>query len=259
MNPLKVLGNHIKMMIARAVISAVNDSGQAQMVSVQLLDNESRSEIERVQQFGFTSRPHPDAVGVVIFQNGNRSLGWMVGENDRRYRPRDLQPGDCVMYSDQDQPDGAHRIELTRNRLTLLRGAIRQSNFENMFDISSETHTITAAQNINQFAGGNVGISANNAVNIEGTSTTVRGFSVFIESRLGGTLTIRNAAQSILFQILSTVARVTGAFQVIGTSTFDGNVTINGNIVVNGTVTSTGNMNTTGGNMQRNGVNYNHP
>jgi len=87
--------------VARCVVSLVNDGTKMQTLQVELLKREIRDNIERVQNYGFTSHPHPGAEGVVVFVGGNRDLGLCVAVEDRRYRLVGLQQGEVAIYTDE--------------------------------------------------------------------------------------------------------------------------------------------------------------
>jgi phage gp45-like len=95
--PLK---NRVANMIARAVVSVVDDSKKIQIVQLDLLEGETRSEIERLQEYGFTSNPRPGAEAAVIFVGGRRDHGLCVAVDDRRYRVKDLGAGEVAVYND---------------------------------------------------------------------------------------------------------------------------------------------------------------
>lgn len=101
---LQPLSRKISNMISRAVINLVNDSEGIQIVQIGGYANEVLDNIERFQNFGFTSVPKkPDASGVaeaiVVFPAGLRSHGIVIALDDRRFRPTDTEEGESVMYS----------------------------------------------------------------------------------------------------------------------------------------------------------------
>jgi phage gp45-like len=55
-------------MLARAVVSLVDDGTGIQTVQVSVLDGETRGDLERFQNFGFTSRPSAGAEAAVLFR-----------------------------------------------------------------------------------------------------------------------------------------------------------------------------------------------
>lgn len=104
------LSRRVRLMVGRAVLTAVNDAGGLQTVQVKLLADEVRDGVERMQQYGFTSVPLPGAEGVMVSVGGSRDHGIVIAMDDRRYRIKGLQPGEVALYTDEDKQDHKHRI-----------------------------------------------------------------------------------------------------------------------------------------------------
>lgn len=104
--PLK---RRVLLMIGRAIIQLVDDSGGIQVVQLVALDGEILDRVERFQEYGFTSVPHPGAEGALTAVGGDRSHGLLVAVEDRRYRLKGLAGGEVAIYDDQDQ-----KVHLTR-------------------------------------------------------------------------------------------------------------------------------------------------
>jgi phage baseplate assembly protein V len=85
-------------MLARAVVSLVDDGTGIQTVQVSVLDGETRGDLERFQNFGFTSRPSAGAEAAVLFVGGHRDHGIVVAVDDRRYRVTGLEEGAACVY-----------------------------------------------------------------------------------------------------------------------------------------------------------------
>jgi phage baseplate assembly protein V len=98
--PLK---HRIAMMVSRAIVTLVEDTGGIQALQLAALDGELLEGAERFQDYGFTSVPFPDAEAVVVFPGGLRSHPLIVACGDRRYRLKGLQGGEVAIYDDQDQ------------------------------------------------------------------------------------------------------------------------------------------------------------
>jgi len=91
--------NRLANLISRVVLSRVDDSKKMQAVQLTALDGETRENVERVQNYGFTSVPLAGAEGVAVFVGGYRDHGLVVAMDDRRYRPTGLQAGEVALYS----------------------------------------------------------------------------------------------------------------------------------------------------------------
>lgn len=87
----------IQLAIGRAVLSTVTDSKGIQEIKVQLFAGEVR-EMERFQNYGFTSVPLPNAEGACVFVSGNREHGICLAIDDRRYRIKNLGNGQVAIY-----------------------------------------------------------------------------------------------------------------------------------------------------------------
>jgi len=97
------LRNRVRLMVGRAVISGVSDSGAIQTMQGQLLAGETQDKMERIQQYGFTACPHGGAEGVVVFPGGSRDHGLVIAVDDRRYRLKGLQGGEVALYDDLER------------------------------------------------------------------------------------------------------------------------------------------------------------
>lgn len=89
----------LRNLVARAVLALVDDARKLQSVQVDLLDGETRADVERFQQYGLSSVPEPGAEAVMLAVGGSRSHMVAVAVDDRRYRPRDLKEGEVCLYS----------------------------------------------------------------------------------------------------------------------------------------------------------------
>lgn len=109
----------IQLMIGRAILSAISDSGKIQTAQAQLLADEVQDDVERIQEYGFTSVPLPGAEGVVVFVGGNRDHGLLIATDDRRYRLVGLEAGEVALYDDLGQ-----KVHLTRSGIVIDGGGL---------------------------------------------------------------------------------------------------------------------------------------
>jgi len=96
--PLK---RKVSLMVGRAVLKAVDDSKKVQTVKAALLSDEVSEDVERYQEYGFSSVPFAESEAVVVFVGGNRAHGIVVATDDRARRPKNLTEGDVVLYTDK--------------------------------------------------------------------------------------------------------------------------------------------------------------
>lgn len=104
----------VRLMVGRCILRAINDSGSVQVVQAQLLADEVQDDVERIQQYGYTSVPLSGAEGVVVFVGGNRDHGIVIATEDRRYRLKGLAGGEVAIYDDQGQA-----VHLTRSGIVV--------------------------------------------------------------------------------------------------------------------------------------------
>lgn len=98
LNPLK---RRIMGMISRAVISAVLDDKGIQKLKISLLADEEHNNVERIQQYGFSSNPLPGSEAVALFIGGGRDHGVVIAVDDKRYRLKNLASGEVALYTDE--------------------------------------------------------------------------------------------------------------------------------------------------------------
>jgi len=122
---LEPVKNKVGLMVGRCVLRAITDTGKLQRVQVQALADETHDDVERVQQYGFTSVPFAGAEGVVVFVGGNRDHGLVIAVDDRRYRLVGLSAGEVALYDDQGQ-----KVHLTRTGI-VVDGAGKDIHFVN--------------------------------------------------------------------------------------------------------------------------------
>lgn len=95
------LARRIRLMAARAILTLISDATRMQGVQVKLLDGEVCDNVDRMQQYGFTSVPLPGAEGVYLALGGSRDHGIVIVADDRRYRLKGLQGGEVAIYTDE--------------------------------------------------------------------------------------------------------------------------------------------------------------
>lgn len=115
------LSRRVAMTSTRGRMSLVDDKKKLQQVQVELYADETKDNVERFQQYGFTSVPLEGAEALVIFLAGGRDHGIVHAIDDRRHRLNELQGGDVALYTDEKT-----RIVLTRKQTIKLAFALLQ-------------------------------------------------------------------------------------------------------------------------------------
>ncbi len=111
---IKPLEGRVRLMVGRAIVRLVDDATKAQSVLIELLEGEVQDAVERYQDYGFTSVPHPGAEAVAVAVGGLRSHMIVIKVEDRRYRLTGLEQGEVALFDDLGQMVklGRERIEI---------------------------------------------------------------------------------------------------------------------------------------------------
>jgi phage baseplate assembly protein V len=113
------LSRRVAMTTTRGRMALVDDKKQMQQVQVELLADETKDDVERFQQYGFTSVPLEGAETLVVFLGGGRDHGVVLAIDDRRYRHNEMEGGDVALYTDEKT-----RLVLTRKQTIQLACAL---------------------------------------------------------------------------------------------------------------------------------------
>lgn len=92
------IAHRLRLMVSRGVVELVNDSLKCQGLQVSLLSDEVQDDVERFQEYGFTSVPLTGAEALFLSVGANRSHGIVACVTDRRWRPKDLNAGDVCLF-----------------------------------------------------------------------------------------------------------------------------------------------------------------
>lgn len=136
---LRDLRNRVMLTVARGVVTLVNDALKMQTVQAQLLKREVRDGIERFQNYGWTSKPHPGAEGVFLFVGGNRDHGLCIAVDDRRYRLTGLADGEVAIYTDEGD-----KIHLKRGRVAEVETETLRINAGTKVEINTPVYELNA-------------------------------------------------------------------------------------------------------------------
>jgi len=132
----------------------VASSDKTQRVQLAVMMNETITDVERLQEYGFESFPwamqydqttkkfkgtdgneaaEPEAI--VLFPNGDRSRAMVIKVSDRYYRPKTMAQGEAMVYTWANKESGGHRIYLKDGQIIEMYG-------KNMNIVTSEDITI---------------------------------------------------------------------------------------------------------------------
>lgn len=99
---LAPLRRRLRLLVTRGVIRRVDDAAGLQRVQLTALAGETLDGVERIQTYGLTSFPHPQADCVILNVGASRSHPIIIAADDRRYRLH-LQAGEVALYDDLGQ------------------------------------------------------------------------------------------------------------------------------------------------------------
>lgn len=116
-------------LVARAVVTLVNDAAKMQTLQLGLLADEALDGVEHWQPYGFTYKPHTGAEALVLAAGGHRAHSVVIACADRRYRLTGLEDGEVAIYTDE------------QDKIHLKRGKV--------IDIETDTLNVKAATAVN--------------------------------------------------------------------------------------------------------------
>ena len=141
---LERVSNRLRGMFARGVVNLVSDGLKMQGQQIQLLDGETVDNVERPQQYGFTSVPPAGAECFVAFVGGGREHGIILSVDDRRYRLKGLQGGEVALYTDEGDS-----VELKRNRHIKVKTLHLDIEADEDTTITTKKYTVNASEGVN--------------------------------------------------------------------------------------------------------------
>ncbi len=97
---LNKIKTRIFLLIGRAILTAIDNTGQTQRMQMTALKGETLDGVERFQEYGFEGFPIADGKteNIVLFLNGNRDYGIVIKSFNKSHRPIDLVSGEVCMY-----------------------------------------------------------------------------------------------------------------------------------------------------------------
>lgn len=96
---IDVISRKVQALVGRGRVKFVDDSGPVQKMQVLMSGMETPDSRYRVPEFGFTSNPPIDSDVIAVHVDGDRSAGAVLGTNHQPSRPKGLQAGETMLYS----------------------------------------------------------------------------------------------------------------------------------------------------------------
>lgn len=95
---IKEIINRIKVMLAKALIDSVDDSQEIQIIKIKGLAGEVQPEVERIQNYGFTSNPPAGSEVVRGNIGGNTDHAVAFAVDSGKHRKKNLKTGEVSLY-----------------------------------------------------------------------------------------------------------------------------------------------------------------
>lgn len=94
------LARRISFLITKTLLVSLDDSGAIQKLVLDALKDERRSNVDRFQEFGFSSNPPAGAEVIMLSLGGSRSHNVAIASEHRESRPKNLSPGEAMIYNE---------------------------------------------------------------------------------------------------------------------------------------------------------------
>lgn len=95
------LQRKIMLMVGRAVLTTIKDSDGYQKLQISLLNGDIAGNVDRMQNYGFTSVPKAGADAILVSIGGSHDNGIVIACDDKRYRLKGLASGEVAIYTDE--------------------------------------------------------------------------------------------------------------------------------------------------------------
>ncbi|WEJ89291.1 MAG: phage baseplate assembly protein V [Klebsiella huaxiensis] len=113
---IAAMGRRLRLMVDRALVRIVTDSLGRQNLQVQSLADETNDDVERFQNYGFSSVPPAGSEAIVVAVGGRRGGMVAIAVEDKGSRPRGGEEGDVILYHQE-----GHVIVLKKGGLAEIR------------------------------------------------------------------------------------------------------------------------------------------
>jgi phage baseplate assembly protein V len=155
----------IRMTVSRGVIKKINDDPKMQEMQVKMLKDEVYSDLERFNEYGFTSVPLDGSEAIVVCIGGDRDHSVIIKTDDRRYRLKGLKGGEVALYTDEGD-----KIHLKRNKeIEIICGNKLTATVENDVEITTKRAKLTASEKC-EIISPDIKLTSDTTVEISGDS-----------------------------------------------------------------------------------------
>lgn len=146
-NPFSTILRRIRLLFRLAVLVRSNSDTDVQIIQAKAGADETLTDIEHREPYGYTSRPHKGAEVVLVCLGGNtsHSVALMVG--DRRYRLKGMEEGEVALHDDQGNVVHLQRDQILVNAVQKLQITAPETAIESNVTVTGNTvfnGTVTA-------------------------------------------------------------------------------------------------------------------
>lgn len=143
---LNQIGRRLRLIVDRAVVRIVTDSLGRQNLQIQSLADATNDDVERFQNYGFTSVPPVGSEAIVLAVGGRRESLVAIAVEDKRCRPKGLASGDVCIY----HQDGQSLIILKKNGVIDIRGKTVNYTADDLFAINSKQFKVVGPSDFSE-------------------------------------------------------------------------------------------------------------
>ena len=155
----------IRMTVSRGVIKKINDDPKMQEMQVKMLKDEVYSDLERFNEYGFTSVPLDGSEAIVVCIGGDRDHSVIIKTDDRRYRMKGLKGGEVAIYTDE----GDCIVFKRDKKMEITCGNKLTATVENDVEITTKRAKLTASEKC-EIISPDIKLTSDSTVEISGDS-----------------------------------------------------------------------------------------
>ena len=134
----------LKSMLVRGTVIMADAARKLQTLQVRLTAGEIKDGAEHFEAYGFTSHPLAEAEVLTAFLGGDRSHAVVLVASDRRYRIKELKPGEVAIYTDEGD-----KVHFKRGRIIEIETATLNIKATESVNFDTPLMNIKAAESVN--------------------------------------------------------------------------------------------------------------